>query len=522
MTPTRRIYARCYSLLRRVHHRLLLGRPITRPIEVARGPRRDLLLDALAQELTASGISFTTAGKVNQLRPRLHFHIRDRAAVVALLTRSLDAGGCSALFQQWPAPLRPTSQLAGTVDRDDLLRFDVWIQEKQGVSSGSETRSVVEIDFWQESVSALKGSDYAQAPRTNDILTDARWKAFEDVIAPRGERPRFLGDTDAAPDLYGRDFPIDVVFTWVDDQDPAWLAAKAAHRWEPGDHEDHQGRADLPERFRNRDELKYSLRSIEMFAPFVRKIFLVTMDQTPSWLDVSHPQIEVVSHRDIYSDHESLPTFNSSSIETQLHHIEGLAEHFIYFNDDMFLGKPCSWEDFFFANGMMKFFPAGHSISADLINSTSEEYLVADRNAVDLFREHFGFVVHKQMSHVPYPVRRSVLYELEERFQAEFDACQREQFRSPNDLRPIAFMAPHFGFATGRAAPGRLRQRYLALWKPVIDEQLANVLASRKHHTFCLNDAGVPPEREAVVDGLVRTFLEAYFPHPSSFELGAS
>src|SRR5438445_117204 len=121
-----------------------------------------------------------------------------------------------------------------------------------------------------------------------------------------------------------------------------------------------------------------------MYAPFVRNVYLVTMDQTPAWLNVDHPKLTVVSHSDIYADRAALPTFNSSSIETQLHHIDGLAEHFLYFNDDVFLGRPCSWQDFFWAGGATKFFPATHAVSANLIHDQAEEYLIADRNAIRL------------------------------------------------------------------------------------------------------------------------------------------
>ena len=35
-----------------------------------------------------------------------------------------------------------------------------------------------------------------------------------------------------------------------------------------------------------------------------------------------------------------LPTHNSHAVESQLHHIPGIAEHFLYSNDDMFFGRP--------------------------------------------------------------------------------------------------------------------------------------------------------------------------------------
>ena len=94
---------------------------------------------------------------------------------------------------------------------------------------------------------------------------------------------------------------IDLVYTWVDDQDRRWLSAKndalAAFENDPVIQSQNDDK-----RYRNNDELKYSLRSIEKNFPFVRRIFLVTDAQTPPWLNLRHPKIEMVDHRDIFSD----------------------------------------------------------------------------------------------------------------------------------------------------------------------------------------------------------------------------
>ncbi|MDX6322430.1 MAG: hypothetical protein QOF52_2288 [Propionibacteriaceae bacterium] len=520
------LYARFYRVIRHIHRTLLgVSRPNRARLEVATGPASRAVMDLLEASLHDAGIGFTRGDGVRELRPRYHFRSSDADLVAAVLLEVEAETGIEMSWKELRKPRRPLSELPAACEVEDEVRtvtnFDLWIAERGSADDeDSKSFSVVQIDFWRESASALRGSQYTEAPRPNDVVTSMRWAEFDRIIgADHGDRLVSLDAADAAPNLYSRNFPIDVVYTWVDDKDAAWRAIKAEYKVDTQGGDGHEGRADLAERFRNRDELKYSMRSIEMFAPFVRKIFIVTMDQVPAWLDTSHPQVEVVSHRDIYSDQSALPTFNSSSIETQLHHIEGLSEHFIYFNDDMFLGRPASWNDFFLANGAPKFFPTGHSISAEVIDDTAEEYLVADRNAIDLFAHHYGFVVHKPMEHVPYPARRSILQDMENQFQAEFDACQRARFRSSKDIRPIAFMAPHYGFFHNRAVPGRLDHRYLALWKPVIDVQLANVLKSRRYKSFCINDAGVDPEREPLVDALVADFLKSYFPHPSSFEL---
>ena len=95
-------------------------------------------------------------------------------------------------------------------------------------------------------------------------------------------------------------------------------------------------------RFADHDELRFSLRSLEQFAPWINHVWIVTADQRPRWLTPDHPWVSVVSHRDIFPDPDALPTFNSHAIEACLHRIPGLAEHFLYLNDDMLLGRPVS------------------------------------------------------------------------------------------------------------------------------------------------------------------------------------
>ena len=92
---------------------------------------------------------------------------------------------------------------------------------------------------------------------------------------------------------------------------------------------------------------RYSLRSIEKFAPWILKVFIVTNGQVPDWLDANHPKVQIIPHELIFPNKSVLPTFSSSAIEMNLHRIPGLSEHFIYFNDDVFLGQPVYPYDFY-------------------------------------------------------------------------------------------------------------------------------------------------------------------------------
>ena len=103
---------------------------------------------------------------------------------------------------------------------------------------------------------------------------------------------------------------IDLVYLWVDGNDPVWLTKK--NEFLLADRQvDPQVAGEC--RYVENDELRYSLRSVEKFAPWIRRVYIVTDDQTPAWLDTSNLRIRVVSHREIMPA-EILPVFNSCTI----------------------------------------------------------------------------------------------------------------------------------------------------------------------------------------------------------------
>ncbi|KAG7159870.1 N-acetylglucosamine-1-phosphotransferase subunits alpha/beta-like [Homarus americanus] len=112
------------------------------------------------------------------------------------------------------------------------------------------------------------------------------------------------------------------------------------------DREDHMKIIDA-NRFEDNEELRYSLRSLEKYAPWVRRIFLVTNGQIPYWLNLDHPRLTIITHEEIFTNISHLPTFSSPAIESHIHKIPGLSEHFLYLNDDVMLGSVVWPEDFY-------------------------------------------------------------------------------------------------------------------------------------------------------------------------------
>ena len=132
---------------------------------------------------------------------------------------------------------------------------------------------------------------------------------------------------------------VDIVITWVDGNDENWLSEK--RKYSP---RTNKGAENV--RFRDWDNLRYWFRGVEKFAPWVRKIHFVTWGHLPPWLDTEHPKLNIVRHSGFIPE-KYLPTFNSHTIELNMHRIPGLSKSFVYFNDDMFITSPTKERDFF-------------------------------------------------------------------------------------------------------------------------------------------------------------------------------
>ena len=135
---------------------------------------------------------------------------------------------------------------------------------------------------------------------------------------------------------------IDFVICWVDGSDVEWLERKAFYKGSILQNSD--------VRYRDWNILKYWFRAVEENASWVHKIFFVTDHQCPEWLNVSHPKIQMVDHKDFIPE-KYLPTFNSNTIEVNFHRIKGLSEHFVAFNDDMYINAPIT-PDYYFHDGL--------------------------------------------------------------------------------------------------------------------------------------------------------------------------
>ncbi len=427
-----------------------------------------------------------------------------RAAVLAALAEVpdhfslLDPGD-----RGWPVRRLPARDLVAVLRNAALNRIvlEPW-PRSEGRRSFLGEDAGVEIEFWDRlpdgTLVAPRPNRWTQSvpPGTPTVSTDVAG-----VEVPTLELM-------APPTPFDVAFPIDVVYTWVDGDDPAWNAARVAREGADARKES-AGQA----RFRSRDELRYSLRSLHLFAPWVRQIYLVTAGQRPSWL-ADDPRITLVDHREILPA-DALPTFNSQAIETALHKIPGLAENFVYVNDDVFLGRPTRPELFFSPGGAVAAFVGDASIG--LPGTADKPFLHAADNNRSLLADAFGVEITQVMAHSPHPHRVSVLAEVEARFPEAIARTVRAPFRSPSDVSLLSNLAQHYGLITGTAFAATAQHAFVDLSNARVERQLKQ-LRARDHDFFCVGDHHDFAVDAEAVDDMLAAFLEDYFPLAAPWE----
>ena len=330
---------------------------------------------------------------------------------------------------------------------------------------------------------------------------------------------------------------IDVVVLWVDGNDPDWQAEKAKYQRKTVDD------SNSANRFRDWSLMPYWFRAVEKFAPWVHTIHFVTCGHVPDFLNLDAPKLNHVRHSD-YIPAEYLPTFNANTIEMNVHRIPGLAEHYIFFNDDMFLLRPMP-ETAFFRDGLPCTYggevPAAfcgeagiwqHLIVNDLrvINNQFNKTEQVRRNRKKyvngayrwkdnlrtrvlerLFPECFlGF----KNLHAPAAFRKSAL---EAVWQAEpelLNATCAHRFRTNEDVNQ--WLALWWQVASGEFSPFNTDNIVLNCTEQNV-ARLCRIIQKQSHDMLCINDPSADCPFETL-SAKLRTAFESILPVKSSFE----
>ncbi len=336
---------------------------------------------------------------------------------------------------------------------------------------------------------------------------------------------------------------IDFVIPWVDGNDPAWRRAFAEQRHADAADKDasaarHAAGEDASEiRYRDWRTLRYWFRSIERFAPWVRRIHFITWGHLPEWLATDHPQLHVVEHAD-YLPEAYCPTFNSNALELNIHRIAGLSEQFVLFNDDTFLGRPARPTDFFrdrlprdmASLSLPALEPIAHIILNNLmlINGCYRPHTVISRNPVKWLSPRYGGGnVLKTLlllpwsnfpgirdHHMPQAFSKKSFEMAWERWGEALDATCRNRFRTTNDVSQ--WLIRYDALCRGAFRPigfGDCRQMTLT----DNNKAICRAIETQRYRMFCLHDAERITDFEAASAQLCAAF-ERLLPEKSAFE----
>lgn len=307
---------------------------------------------------------------------------------------------------------------------------------------------------------------------------------------------------------------IDFVYLWVDGNDPEWQAKRNAFIGNT----QKKSAVNCEGRYANNDELKYSLRSIELYAPWIRNIYIVTDNQTPSWLDTSNPKVKIIDHKEIMPA-QSLPCFNSCLIEHFIHRIPGLAEHFLYGNDDMFFNKPVTPDMFFTTDGLpiirfnrRPFRKFTLFFKEKVLKKPLSNYVLTIRNSANLVEKKYGIYYGGKTHHNIDAYSKSNYERAQQVFRKEIESTLNNHARSSNDIQrnlysyvDLAEKRGHLQYVTQKTS-FRLH---------IHNESHYEKLEKYNPMLFCMNDSEYADNNDRK---RAAEFLEKRFPKKSQFE----
>ncbi len=281
-----------------------------------------------------------------------------------------------------------------------------------------------------------------------------------------------------------RPTPIDIVYTWVDGSDPIWQKEKERWSTEPAD--------DI--RYKNINELKYSLQSIEKYMSWVNKIYIVTNDsQIPNFIDFTNKKLIHITHSQIFSDTNDCPTFNSNAIEANIHKIPGLSRLFLYFNDDFFCGDYITLDDLLDNRRIIyNSNPYVHYNKLDdyIKNDPKNDYYKIINNTKTLLLNEFSTIGFNIPWHQAKLNDKTLCYMLNKKYKKEYDQLSRSKFRSKNDFSPI-----DFSYTYGLCSNEYVRTKYIYSMYARFDRLNDNTVAlflmeliKKRPKFFCLNN----------------------------------
>lgn len=319
---------------------------------------------------------------------------------------------------------------------------------------------------------------------------------------------------------------IDLVYLWVDGNAPE-LKQKRLY-WQ-----NQYGAKIDPlsvdkSRFVDNQELKYSLRSVEKYAPWINNIYIVTDNQIPKWLNTNNEKIHIVDHKEIMPP-KTLPTFNSAAIDTCICNIKNLSEYFLFANDDTFFANYTN-PSFFFTEEGYPIFRVRHQLREKDYSHPHVKMLV---NAYNLIEKEFGKKYYFNPHHSIDAYKKSDIIECNELFSDELYKTTLSKFRNDGNISRVIYQA--YACATGKGKLKLIKKidEELPLFKKIFkiicrdfhkdsiyfhacNTNYQEKITKYKPELICINDNEDTTDDDRI---RMKKFLESYFPDKSAFEL---
>ncbi len=314
---------------------------------------------------------------------------------------------------------------------------------------------------------------------------------------------------------------IDLVYCWVNGNDENWQIKKNKYLSELKEDQSNNNC-----RFIDNNELKYSLRSVEKYAPWINHIYIITDNQVPDWLNTNHPQISIIDHKEILPP-EALPTFNSLAIESCMHKIPGLSEYFLYGNDDCFFSDYVT-PDFFYSRDGKPYCRFRKKIEGEPIT----QYMNILLNCVNILEKR-GYKFPLYIPHHNFDAyKKSIIEECYEKFEEELKQTTTDKFRTSNDVMRTIYdfyaIAEGKGIFMKTQKYSKLLPWYKKFFFKILKQyhkdsvvifanysQIQEKIDKLRPKLLCINDGEKTQDEDRIIVG---QFLKSYFPQKCSFE----
>ncbi|WP_181190249.1 Stealth CR1 domain-containing protein [Bombilactobacillus bombi] len=301
---------------------------------------------------------------------------------------------------------------------------------------------------------------------------------------------------------------IDFVVTWVNSNDKKWQQKK--NKYVCNLHDENKF-LNSSIRYRSFDTFKYWFRGVEKYAPWVHKVYLVTDNQVPKWLDLNHPKLQIVDHKE-FLDSVNLPVFNSNAIELNVDKITSLSNNFVLFCDDTFIINNLKQRDLF-CNGIARdvaivtpIIPLEKNMSIVQYNSVqivNKHYSLRNslkRHFWKYFNYNYGFEWIRTVleaphhyfpglldTHLPIAYSKNDFKFARKIAENEFKNTSKHRFRQDDDISH--FLIRYLRIATGNFDPGRILGHSF-LMSDI--ESINRIFKKGKDKFICINDIDDP------------------------------